>query len=169
MLSSHRTRVRFCTLAAVAAGCVASAAGAATAPRAADMLSGRVVSAAGRWHHDSGTLAVRLVPGSGGATRHLVVRVTGVGCAGKHGCLKLQGKLIGTITERPAHPDVGEHLAIKASGTLTPLGHVSATGLAIGTGSIARGRVTLRLTFTAAQGKVTVSLASRPVGSFTAP
>ena len=133
------------------------------------MLSGRVVAAAGRWHHDIGALTVRLVPGSGSVRRHLVIHVTGSSCAGKHACVRLQGKLTGTITERAAHPDVGAHLAIKASGTLTPLGHVSATGLAIGTGSIMHGRVTLSLTFTAAHGKVTVSLASRPVPSFTTP
>ena len=156
-------------LAAITAGCVASAATAATAPRAADMLSGRVVSAAGRWHRDSGTLAVRLVPGSGSLKRHLVIQVNGSSCAGKRACVKLQGKLIGTITEHAAHPDAGARLAIKASGTLTPLGHVSATGLAIGTGYIEHSRVTLRLTLIAAHGKVTVSLASRPVGAFTTP
>lgn len=169
MRSTHRNPVSALALGALAAGVVASAAAAAPAPRAADTLSGRVAAATGHWRHDGGRLAVRLVPGAGTDKRALVIRVSGTSCAGRHGCLVLSGKLTGTISAQASHPDGGARFTIKASGTVAPLGHVSATGSAIGTGNIARGRVTLRLTFTDARGKLTVSLASAPVGAFSSP
>ncbi|MEA2146562.1 MAG: hypothetical protein QOG59_2149, partial [Solirubrobacteraceae bacterium] len=114
-------------------------------------------------------LSVHLTPGAGGATRHLVLRLAGRGCAAHTACVNLQGKLTGTITERPAAPDVGRRFSIVAGGHIAPLGAVRASGSASGTGMIARGRVTLRLTLKAAHGSVVVTANSGLVPSFTSP
>jgi hypothetical protein len=137
--------------------------------RAADALSGRVTSTRGHWRHDHGRLAVRLAPSGSGATRHLAVRITGSRCGTQAACLKLTGTLSGTITARASNPDVGRTFAIKAHGTVAPLGHVSATGTAHGTGFVAHGRVTASLTLTDSRGAVTVSVSSAPVPGFTSP
>jgi hypothetical protein len=143
---------------------------AAATPRAADALSGRVVSAQGRWHHDHGRLSVRLVPGSGSATRHLVLRLVGVSCAKQRACVRLQGRLAGTITAVPGtHPDVGRRFSIAARGQVAPLGAVRASGGVTGTGSIARGRVTMRLTLSTAHGSIAVTASSGLVPGFTSP
>jgi hypothetical protein len=151
-------------------GIVAGAvnAGAATS-RPADSLSGHVTSTQGRWRNDQGRLSIRLTPGRGGATRHLVMRLTGRTCAAHTACVDLRGKLPGTITARASAPDVGRSFSITARGQIAPLGTVRASGIVTGTGMIARGRVTLRLTLQGAHGSVAVMASSGLVPAFTSP
>ena len=142
---------------------------ASTGSRAADSLSGRVTSARGHWSRDHGRLAVHLAPSGSGATRHLVIRITGSRCASQTACLKLSGTLSGTLIAHAGNPDAGRLYTIKAHGTIAPLGAVSATGRAHGTGFISRGRVTISLTLTDSRGAVTASASSAPVPGFTSP
>ena len=98
-----------------------------------------------------------------------MLRLTGRSCAAHTACVDLRGKLTGTITERPAAPDVGRTFSIVARGQITPLGAVQASGKVSGTGMIARGRVTMRLTLKASHGSVVVTASSGLVPSFTSP
>jgi hypothetical protein len=66
-------------------------------------------------------------------------------------------------------PDTGTSFTIMASGKLKPLGPVSATGTAQGTGFIARGYASMQLTLTAGNGTVTYQAQAGPVGGFTSP
>jgi hypothetical protein len=163
-------RLRLCATILAGLGIAAGAVSAdAATPRPADSLSGRVSSAQGRWAPDHGRLSVHLTPGAGGATRHLVLRLTGRNCAAHTACVDLQGKLTGTITARRAAPDVGRSFSIVARGQIAPLGTVRASGTVSGTGMIARGRVTLRLTLKSTHGSVVVTASSGLVPAFTSP
>jgi hypothetical protein len=168
MRISRRLRLCASILATLGIAAGAVTAGAATSRRA-DSLSGHVSSAHGRWASDHGRVSVHLTPGAGGATRHLVLRLTGRSCAAHTACVDLRGKLSGTITELASAPEVGRAFSIMAGGQITPLGAVKASGRASGTGMIARGRVTMRLTLKAAHGSVVVMASSSLVPAFTSP
>ena len=66
-------------------------------------------------------------------------------------------------------PDTPERFAVSATGKLKPIGHVSTTGLAAGTGFVPMGRETLQLKLTAAGGQLTIEARSQPVPGFTTP
>jgi hypothetical protein len=163
-------RLRQCVSVLAGLGIVAGAvdAGAATS-RPADSLAGHVTSAQGRWRNDRDRMSVHLTPGRGGGTRHLVIGLAGRSCAAHTACVDLRGTLTGTITARVSAPDVGRAFSIAARGLVAPLGAVRASGIVTGTGMIARGRVTLRLTLRGAHGSVAVMASSGLVPSFTSP
>jgi hypothetical protein len=66
-------------------------------------------------------------------------------------------------------PDAGAGFAVSGSGTIRPLGRVHVSGSAHGTGLIASGHETLRLTLRARSGEVVVSAQSGLVPGFTSP
>jgi hypothetical protein len=157
-----------------AAGAAIALAGAA-APSASvpakDSFSGRIVTGTGIYSGDSGGVAIELsVPPSGPKQRPITVTLRGKSCGGAQHCLRLRGGTRGTLTlMRTRVPDVGSGFALKAAGSVTPLGHTSITGTVHGTGFIARGHDTMSVTLTNTRGSVTVTASSATVPGFTSP
>jgi len=135
-----------------------------------DLFTGRITAATGKFAGDRDVVTIILAPGRGQATRHLTATITGAACTGKPHCVQLAGKLTGTITSGPIRvPDVGRSFAIAATGTIKPLGHVSATGTVQGTGFIANGHESLKLRLTRHGASITIDATSGQVPGFTSP
>jgi hypothetical protein len=149
--------------------CAQRAHNAQTAPNVPirDSFRGHVKTATRSLSHDQGAVGIDLA--HLGSNR---IRLTfrGRGCGATNHCLQPSGTLTGTMMQASHRvPDTGTSFAIKASGKLKPLGHVSATGTAQGTGFIARGYTSMQLTLTAGHGTVTYEAQAGPVGGFTSP
>ena len=72
--------------------------------------------------------------------------------------LALNGEVSGKFLLAPGIPDVGSSQTLIGSGTVTPLGQVSASGTMKSPGFIARGRTTGTLNLSNANGSVTIQL-----------
>jgi len=166
-------RLRVLALAAVAVAVAVPAAALAgpSAPTPAkDSFTGRVTAATGIFARDHGAVTIALAPRPGNALRRLTLTLRGAPCSGKGQCVQLSGKLTGTLAPGPMRvPDAGRSFTIAATGTIKPLGHVSATGTVHGTGFIANGHENLRLLLMRAGGTVTIEATSPPVPGFTSP
>ena len=81
----------------------------------------------------------------------------------------LRGTVTGTMLKQTSLPDTGARFAIAGAGRVKPLGHVSVSGTAHGTGFIARGYESLNLTLSNAKHHVTVTAQSGLVPGFTSP
>jgi len=137
---------------------------------AKDTFTGKITAATGRFAGDRGLVKILLAPGSGQAVGHVGVTIRGTVCARKVACVALVGKLNGTLTPGPIKvPDVGRSFTVAATGTIKPLGRVSAKGTVHGTGFIANGHESLTLRLTGPGGTVTIAATSGPVSGFTSP
>jgi hypothetical protein len=72
--------------------------------------------------------------------------------------IALNGEFGGTWTIQMANPDAGQVQVLTGSGTVTPLGKVSAAGTLHATGFIASGRAGGMVTLSNAHGSVTIEL-----------
>jgi hypothetical protein len=70
----------------------------------------------------------------------------------------LNGEVSGRFLLAPGNPDVGSYQTLTGSGTVSPLGQVSASGTIKSPGFIARGRTTGTLDLSNANGSVTIRL-----------
>jgi hypothetical protein len=130
----------------------------------------------GTLHNGTGSLAgardvveVRLqAPGTTGI-RRLTLWILSTGCPAGATCVHPSGSLRGQL--RPVHalPDVGRRYAIEATGSLGPVGVMTAAGTVAGTGNINSGFETLQLTLTGRHGSARLSARSSRVPSFTSP
>jgi hypothetical protein len=143
---------------------------AATIP-ARDSFKGTISAASGAYKGDGGMVSIAIsVPASGRFVRHATFTLNGPRCDRAQHCIRVSGKLSGTITVAgPWNPDVGKRFTIVAAGSVTGLGHVRVSGSALGTGFIAQGRESLTLMLHGPAGSVTVSAQSAVVGGFTSP
>jgi hypothetical protein len=154
---------------AVAAAVIAlSAAGAAVAVTPAkDLFSTRVANASGAYRADTGASQIAVVPGSGSK---VTITLRGASCHGQRRCVAPSGSLHGTMTRTGrVIPDIGMAYALVASGRLTSIGTVRATGTLHGTGFIAHGHESILLTLTAPRGIIQLSGESRLVPGFSHP
>jgi hypothetical protein len=145
--------------------------GGATSARAAakDSFKGRILAGASRYAGARGKVTIYLHLHGAGPTRSGTITIRGR-CAGAPHCLDLHGKLIGSLTPTAGGlPDVGHAYALRAKGKVSPLGTVTMSGTAHGTGFIARGREEIRLSLTGEHGSVTLTGESGPVPGFTSP
>jgi hypothetical protein len=131
---------------------------------------GSVSSASGAYAGEGGRSAVALEVRGRGASRPIKLTFRSLPCQGAPQCVQLDGTLTGRISTQPRGvPDTGRSFAIRATGRLTTLGHVSARGIIQGTGFIAHGHVLLELTLTNPSGSVTLRAQSSTVGGFSSP
>ncbi|HEY2650342.1 MAG TPA: hypothetical protein VGI50_00370, partial [Solirubrobacteraceae bacterium] len=130
-----------------------------------------IIGATGRFSGDGGSATVLLHrgPGSRNATTSVTISVQGASCRSAHDCLHLGGQLIGQITPQRSLADVGHSYVLTAAGTMSPLGHIRASGTAAGTGFIRSGHTRLTLMLRPSGGTVTMSGQSPEVPAFTAP
>jgi hypothetical protein len=137
----------------------------------ADTFHARVIGATGRFSGDGGsaTVLLRRGPGPRNATTSFTMSVEGVRCRSARHCLHLGGQLIGRMTPRSSLADVGRSYLLTAAGTVSPLGHLRASGTAAGTGFIRSGHTRLMLTLHPSGGTVTLSGESPAVPAFTQP
>ena len=85
-------------------------------------------------------------------------------------CLALSGAITGSAVQLPHNPDGGGERRIRAaSGRTTLLGNVTAVGAYTGTGFIARGRRSIRITIKGRSGAITVDGRGPLIGGFQAP
>jgi hypothetical protein len=140
-------------------------------PPRSDVFHGRITAATGALAHERGDVTVVLShPRRGGNTStSLTLSIRAAGCGGQTHCLRLNGHLSGRMTLQHSLPDVGHRFEIGARGTVTPLGHVEASGTAAGTGFIRTGHTGLSLVLRSASGKVTVDGQSGSVPGRTDP
>jgi hypothetical protein len=102
-------------------------------------------------------------------TRRLTLWIFSTGCRSGAGCVHLNGSLRGQLTPVRALPDIGHRYAITASGSLDPIGAVTASGTAAGTGNINSGVESLLLTLRGKLGSGRLIARSSRVPSFTSP
>ena len=158
------------TAVALLAGTAAAVAFAGGTVPSKDSFHGKITTARGSFVGDSGHVSLQVnVSQSSTATRTATVILTGRPCHGSGGCIRLNGVLTGTLTRMPTIPDVGASFAVRASGRIKPLGHVSATGLLHGTGFIMHGHETLTLRLSNSRGEVDLHAQSPAVPGFTSP
>jgi hypothetical protein len=137
----------------------------------ADTIHATVIGATGRFSGDGGSATVLLQRGAGPryATTALTISLQGVSCRSPQHCLHLAGRLIGQMTPQRSLTDVGHSYVLSASGKMSPLGHVTASGAAAGTGFIRSGHTRLTLTLHSSRGAVTLNGQSPEVPAFTQP
>ncbi len=107
-------------------------------------------------------------PGTTG-TRRLTLWILSTRCRRGRACTHLSGSLRGQLTTERSLPDVGRRYAITADGSLNPIGAVTATGTAGGTGNINFGFEAFELTLTGKRGSTRLSARSSHVPAFTSP
>lgn len=130
----------------------------------------------GTLHGGTGSLAgardvveVRLqAPGRTG-TRRLTLWIVSTGCPAGATCAHLSGSLRGQLRPVRALPDVGHRYAIAASGSLGPVGVMTAAGTVAGTGNISSGFESLELTLIGRHGSARLNAHSSRVPAFTSP
>lgn len=107
-------------------------------------------------------------PGTTG-TRQLTLWILSTRCRRGRACSHLGGSLRGQLTPEHSLPDVGHRYAVTARGSLHPLGAVTVTGTAAGTGNINFGFESLQLTLTGKDGSGRLIARSGRVPAFTYP
>ncbi|HET6869815.1 MAG TPA: hypothetical protein VFH80_28130 [Solirubrobacteraceae bacterium] len=130
----------------------------------------------GTLHGGTGSLAgardvveVRLQAPGGSGIRRLTLWIVGTGCPAGARCVHPSGSLRGQLTPVHSLPDVGRRYALKASGSLGPVGVMTAAGTVAGTGNINSGFELLQLTLTGKRGSARLSARSGRVLPFTSP
>jgi len=137
----------------------------------------KILSASGSYARASGRITITLTldqigPAGQGGEYTVLITLRGAGCGtrARRGCLTLSGTIRGRGESRRVNPDIAPEIAIKAaSGQIRPLGRVSARGELRGTGFIATGHRTSRITLTARHGSLSVYGEGPRVRGFTAP
>jgi len=128
---------------------------------------GHISAGTGALGHAHGQVTV--VTDSSGSGQSVRVTLT-LRCRRGGGGTCLRGRAAGTATARRNRiPDTGSTFDLRASGRVAPLGQVSATGSATGTGFIRTGRFTLHLALTGHGSSVTVDARSGPERGFSSP
>jgi len=137
----------------------------------ADTFHATVTGASGRFAGNHGTATIVLHRGLGSRSAQTSVTISfhGVSCHSARRCLRLEGQLAGMMTPQRSLTDVGHSYALTLAGTVAPLGHVSASGTATGTGFIRSGHTRLAVTLHAGAGTVRLSGQSAAVPAFTNP
>jgi hypothetical protein len=131
-----------------------------------DRLSGQISNASGSYAGHRGRVGIYVQ--HRGSDR-VTITLRGRPCPSGGHCLKLDGVLVGTLTRLKTIPDAGTRYRLDASGRITPLGAVTASGEARGTGFIAHGRESLTIDLAGSSGTVGVSATSGTVPGFTSP
>jgi hypothetical protein len=189
VLMARSVYVAAATAALVASGCGSSAATpsatktttpatktAAPAPTARipnvpahDRFTGPLSAGTGSLAGAGDVLEARLqAPGTNG-TRRLTLWILSTGCRAGASCVHLSGSLRGQLTPIQALPDIGRRYKITATGSLHPVGAVTATGTVAGTGNINSGFESLLLTLSGPHGSARLSARSARVPAFTSP
>lgn len=149
---------------------LAAATGDASAVPAKDTFHGHIASATGSLKGDRGNVTILIhTPQSTGTTRRAELTLVSPTCGRRKRCLRLLGTLTGTLTAQATIPDIGRRYAVAATGTISPLGRVAATGQADGVGFIREGRERLSLTLRTRSDRVTIDALSPEVAGFTSP
>jgi hypothetical protein len=140
-----------------------------TAP--ADTFHATITGADGKRTGDRGTATVLLTRGATGAGGAVSVSITfrGDACHSTARCIRIRGRLAGRMTVQHSLADVGRSDRITATGALTPLGQLTATGTATGPGFIRSGHTQLSLTLATGDGSVTIQGIGPLVPGFTQP
>jgi hypothetical protein len=137
---------------------------------AKDSFTGSVRSASGKYSGATGRVHLYLRPRGHGVRRSLTLTLAPSSCRAGAKCLRLSGTLTGTLAPGPGHlPDTGDGYLVTATGTVRPLGMVTARGGVQGTGFIRRGQETLNLTLSGPSVSVTIEGLSAAVNGFTSP
>jgi hypothetical protein len=148
----------------------ATNAGANANARPQDLFTGTVSAATGAYARNAGTVVITLaVPTTDAGTRSLTLSVRPGACPASGTCLRLSGKPAGTLTSRATVPDAGFHYRIRASGRVSSLGHVKASGTIQCPGNIGAGHETMTLKLRANNGSVTITATSPVVPGFSHP
>jgi len=141
-----------------------------TSTGARNSFQASVTSATGVYSGEGGRAQVLLQIRGSGPRRATKLVFRSLPCQGAPQCVQLDGVLTGVITARPGPvPDAGRSFVIAATGRLTTLGHVRATGIGHGTGFIARGHELLDLTLSGHAGRLGLRALSGSVGGFSSP
>lgn len=134
-----------------------------------DRFVGTLQSGTGSLAGARDMVEVRLqAPGITG-NRRLSLWIVTTGCPAGAKCVHLSGRLRGQLREVHALPDVGRRYAVEASGSLGPVGVMTAAGTVAGTGNINFGFESLLLTLTGKDGSARLTGRSGRVPSFTSP
>lgn len=160
-----------CGSAATTSSTTATAAPGVKLPRvpARDRFIGSLQSGTGSLAGARDSVEARLqAPGTTG-TRRLTLWIVSTGCPAGAKCVHLGGSLRGQLRPIRALPDVGRRYAIEASGSLGPVGVMTAAGTVAGTGNINRGFESLDLRLTGRSGSARLSAHSSRVPPFTSP
>jgi hypothetical protein len=141
------------------------------APRVAprDRFTGTLRDGTGSLAGARDVLEARLQAAGTNGARRLTLWIVSTGCRAGAACVHLSGSLRGQLTPRRTLPDVGRRYTITASGTLHPVGAITAAGTVAGTGNINFGFESLRLTLTGTRGSARLSARSSRVPAFTSP
>lgn len=136
-------------------------------------FTGSITRATGRFKGDHGRVTIDLSDAPPTTSvRSATLTLTPLPCRDRTGCLKLAGRLTGTLTavarQHPT-PDLPPRFAVNAAGKVKPIGHAHSTGVVQGTGFVFFGRETLQLELTASGGRVTIDARSALVPGFTTP
>jgi hypothetical protein len=170
------------TAALVASGCGSSAATPSVTKTAApaatpriphvptrDRFTGTLSGGTGSLAGAGDVLEARLqAPGTNG-TRRLTLWILSTGCRAGSSCAHLSGSLRGQLTPVRTLPDIGRRYKITATGSLQPVGALTATGTVAGTGNIRSGVESLQLTLSGPRGSARLSARSSRVPAFTSP
>jgi hypothetical protein len=156
---------------AVGSGAVACTSSHQAKVPAKDSFSAHLSAETGQLKGDRGTASIYVAtPASRRTVRAITLMVRGSSCGHARHCLRLQGKLHGTLTASPHHgADVGQSFSVSAAGNLRPLGYVTVTGTVHGTGFISRGHETMLLTVSGGGSSIGVDASSVEVPGFTSP
>jgi hypothetical protein len=134
-----------------------------------DRFVGTLHAGTGSLAGASDVLEARLqAPGTTGS-RRLTLWVLSTGCRSGAVCVHLNGRLRGQLTQVRTLPDIGRRYAITATGSLHPIGAVTASGTVAGTGNINSGLESLVLTLRGKLGSGRLIAQSSRVPSFTSP
>jgi hypothetical protein len=157
--------------AGVVAAPVALASPGSTTVAPQDSFTGRITGGTGAWHGASGRVSIQILDyPSPSSTRVIGLAFDGKPCRGGTGCVRLGGRLTGSLTPGPKQlPDAGDVFEVTAHGTLKPLGSTHAHGSVHGTGFIAKGQEGMHLTLRGGGGSMTISADSATVPGFTNP
>jgi hypothetical protein len=133
-----------------------------------DTFQGSVASASGAYAGEGGRAGISVQVRGSGVKRPVKLVFHSLPCQGAPQCVQLDGTLTGEITAGPRGvPDTGRSFSVMATGRLTTLGRVTATGTGHGTGFIARGHELLDLTLISRSGRITLRSVSGTVRGFT--
>lgn len=136
---------------------------------ARDRFTGTLSGGTGSLAGAGDVLEARLqAPGATGI-RRLTLWILSTGCRAGTPCAHLSGSLRGQLTPVRALPDIGRHYRITATGSLHPVGAVTATGTVAGIGNIMSGFESLQLALRGRRGSARLSARSASVPSFTSP
>jgi hypothetical protein len=138
---------------------------------ARDRFTGTLSGGTGSLAGADDVLEARLQAPAAGAngTRRLTLWILSTGCRAGTPCAHLGGSLRGQLTPVRALPDIGRRYRLTAAGSLHPIGAVTATGTAAGTGNIMSGFESLQLALSGRHGSARLTARSARVPSFTSP